>query len=173
MLGGGAPDDVQLGFAIQWLTAYFKHGHLSKRRLDDLSFILPATTRPPSIYNMTADQVAQIVYEPPISGFDGLSMASLSTQTLDNFRNACFGGNAVRLMPSMKTWIIIGDATLAPMIAAFWAVQDEDKASGGGSIHYKVMKGVNHFVSDCLTLPAVLSTLNPRLLLRRCTGTNL
>lgn len=132
----------------QWVTSYFQHGDLSTGDTDVLSFIVPSIHRAPSIYNMSAAEIAEIVDEgvPEVS-----SLFTLQAQELANYRKACFDKNIREKLPKMKITMFTGDATSSFSIAAYWQMQEDDKAHGGGLIHFRLISGANHFVCILLT----------------------
>lgn len=130
----------------QWITSYFRHGDLSKRDLDLLTYVVPATFRAPSVFTMSDEQIAEIVYQPPASTSDMLFMIRFSEQLLASHRKAFFDKNLRQLVPRMKVWAFTGDSTASFSLPSFWALQEEDEAAGGGRINFKIVKGVNHFM---------------------------
>ncbi|KAF9801423.1 hypothetical protein IEO21_10112 [Rhodonia placenta] len=130
----------------QWITSYFHHGDLSKRDPNLLTYVVPATFRAPSVFTMSDEQIAEIVYQPPASTSDMLFMIRFSEQLLASHRKACFYENLRQLVPRMKIWALTGDSTASFSLPAFWALQEEDEAVGGGRINFKIVKGVNHFM---------------------------
>lgn len=95
---------------------------------------------------MSDEQIAEIVYQPPASTSDMLFMIRFSEQLLASHRKACFYENLRQLVPRMKIWALTGDSTASFSLPAFWALQEEDEAVGGGRINFKIVKGVNHFM---------------------------
>jgi hypothetical protein len=138
----------------QWVTSYFKHGDgfLSKRSVDALEYVVPSTARVPSIFNMTPEEKADIVSEGPNAAADIPFMVFMIPQLAASFRKAAFSPDVRALAPHMKVWFLTGDLTAAFGPAALWAVEDEDKAHGGGLVKTRVIEGTNHFVSCILCL---------------------
>lgn len=141
------PEELRGPFFAQWITSYFKHGDLSPRSLDVLSYVVPATSRVPSIFSMSEEQQAKIVYMPPGFGSDMLFMVFSATQIHTSYKRACFDAGVRARLLRMKICAITGDATCVFSLPAYWAMQDDDKARGGGFIDFKMVQGANHFVS--------------------------
>lgn len=141
------PEELRGPFFTQWITSYFKHGDLSTRSLDVLSYIVPTTWRVPSIFSMTEEQQAKIVYMPPGSASDMLFMVFSAAQINASYKRACFDAGVRARLPRMKICAFTGDATCVFSLPAYWAMQDDDKARGGGFIDFEMVEGANHFVS--------------------------
>ncbi|KAI0666401.1 hypothetical protein C8Q78DRAFT_984281 [Trametes maxima] len=140
------PAELRGKFFTQWITSYFKHGDLSTRDLDTLSYVVPATFRAPSIYGIPDADLARIVYDPPGSGSDMLFMVFSAAQINAAYKKAVFDKGVRTLLPKLKVFAFTGDVTCPFSIPAFWALQDDDKAHGGGFIETKIVEGINHFV---------------------------
>lgn len=130
----------------QWITSYFAHGDLSKRDLNLLSHFVPATFRPPSIFSMSTEQIAEMVCESTAITSDSPFTLRFSQQMLASHRKAFFDKELRQRVPHMKVWVLVGDSTGALAFPAFWNLQDEDAQSGGGFINFRTIKGVNHFM---------------------------
>ncbi|KAI0058354.1 hypothetical protein BV25DRAFT_1810813 [Artomyces pyxidatus] len=135
--------EQQTPMYTQWITSYFRHGDLAKRDTNVLSYIVPATFRRPTIYNMSPEEIEGTVDE---SMSEVPSMISLFVQAHANYRKACFDRKIRELLPRMKVSALCGDATCSFPLAAFWALQDDDKAEGGGFVNFRMILGVNHFM---------------------------
>ncbi|EIW56131.1 uncharacterized protein TRAVEDRAFT_39145 [Trametes versicolor FP-101664 SS1] len=140
------PEELRGPFFTQWITSYFKHGDLSTRSLDVLSYIVPTTLRVPSIFSMTEEEQAKIVYMPPGSASDMLFMVFSAAQINASYKRACFDAGVRARLPRMKICAFTGDATCVFSLPAHWAMQDDDKARGGGFIDFKMVEGANHFL---------------------------
>ncbi|KAI8973116.1 Alpha/Beta hydrolase protein [Trametes punicea] len=140
------PEDLRDQFFMQWITSYFEHGDLSTRDLDVISYILPATSRTPTVFNIPKEQLAAMTYIPPASGSDMLFMLSCTSQLNASYKKACFDLNVRRLLPKMKVFAFAGDVTCPFSFPAFWAMEADNEAHGGGMITFKMVKGINHFV---------------------------
>ncbi|KAF8576957.1 alpha/beta-hydrolase [Ramaria rubella] len=129
----------------QWITSYFKHGDLSTMDLSVLSWVLPATVKPPSIYNMSPEDMATIVWEAS-SDYDILFMLNFMPQFLTQYHKALFDNGTRQFWQNMDIWALCGDVTCSTMIPAFWDIQKENTARGGNLVKIKSITGVNHFM---------------------------
>ncbi|KAI0942664.1 hypothetical protein AcW1_003230 [Taiwanofungus camphoratus] len=140
------PPEARDPVFTRWITAYFTHGDLSTRDPDVLEYVVPATFRAPSIYNMSAEQITQIVYERVASTTDLSIMIGLGPHPLATYRKACFDRTIREKVPKMNVWVCTGDVTASFSPPAFWDLQKDNEANGGGLVTFKVIKGVNHFM---------------------------
>jgi hypothetical protein len=131
-----------------WLTSYFQHSGLPARDLQGLD-VVPSMTRAPSLWNISMTEAADIIEMVPCNTFDNPFLMSCHPQTNALYKAAIFDKAYKDKLPHMKSWLLVGDASLAVCISALWSVQDDDKAHGGGNVNYKVLPGMNHFVSCC------------------------
>ncbi|KAI0922398.1 hypothetical protein AcV7_005942 [Taiwanofungus camphoratus] len=131
---------------VQWITSYFQHGDLSTRNPDVLQYVLPATFRAPTVFNMTPDQLAGMTYLPPSSGSDAYIMVNLGTVLLASYKKACYNSTIRQLLPKMNIWEFTGDVTASFAIPAYWSIQDDNTAAGGGFVNFRMIDGVNHFM---------------------------
>lgn len=127
-----------------WITSYFDHGDLSTRDPSVLSYIVPSVTRAPSIYSMSPDEFATIVDE-TVSELE--VMAFCGKQSNDNYLKACFDKATRAAVPHLTIHALCGTRGPSFSPAAFWDMQNDDNARGGGHLVYKVIPGANHFVS--------------------------
>lgn len=140
------PAEKQNAAFTIWLTSYFQHGDLSTRDLNILEYVLPALSRAPTIWNMTANDVAEIIDEGPNLSIDtpfGLNFmpqmsAILNASTFDNSIKARF--------PRLQIWELTGELAPSFGLAAFWSMQDEAEAKGLNDLHFRLIPGINHFV---------------------------
>lgn len=140
------PSELQSRAFTIWITSYFKHGDLSSRDTDEIEYVLPATTRAPSIWNMSTSEFDRIVEEEPNDEYDVPIALNLIPQVGEAYRQAVYWSTTKARLPSMKTWNITGDSTASFSIAARWSLEDDDEARGGNHVNYKWMEGLNHFV---------------------------
>ncbi|THH14811.1 hypothetical protein EW146_g5570 [Bondarzewia mesenterica] len=108
------PAELRLRAFAHWMTAYFDHGDLFKRDLDLLSYIMPSTSRSPTIFTMAATEVKDI------------------PQLKESYRNAFFDSATAELFRKMEISILAGDRSLSWGLAGLWAVQDDAKELGNG-----------------------------------------
>lgn len=159
------PADLRQPAFVQWITSYFQHGDLSTRDPNVLSFVLPAIFRPPSVFNMSVAQLAAMTNTTPAAGSDALLIANLQPQLLASYRQALFDPAVRAALPLMTATELTGDVTAEFGIVAFWQIQDDDAAAGGGRVRFKLLHGVNHFVSrrsvpvECLLLTGPVDAL--------------
>ncbi|OSD07671.1 hypothetical protein PYCCODRAFT_1448944 [Trametes coccinea BRFM310] len=131
----------------QWVSSYFKHGDLSTRDFRVISWVLPVTSRAPTIFNIPEERLKVIDYAPPAAGSDLLMMLHLNNQMNASYKKACFDQDIRQLLPAMKITAFAGDSANSLTYPAYWAMEDDNKAYGGGMINFKgYIKGINHFV---------------------------
>lgn len=141
------PAELRGPFFAQWITSYFKHGDLSTRNLDELCYVVPTTTKVPSIFSMSDEQQAEIVCHPPGVTSDMPFMVLFNPQLNASYKRACFGKSIRETVPRMKVTVLFGDAAPWPCFPAVWQMQSDSAASGGdGQVHFKRVNGINHFV---------------------------
>lgn len=59
---------------------------------------------------------------------------------------AIYSKDLYAVIPNLKNFYIGGEHTLGFGPFTVWAVQDDDKAHGGGFITAKILSGINHMV---------------------------
>ncbi|THH21249.1 hypothetical protein EW146_g258 [Bondarzewia mesenterica] len=139
------PSDVRVPAFAQWVTAYFQHGNLSTRDPNVLSYVLPATFRTPSIFNMSQSQFQSIV-DTGVNPVIDSQLIALAPQLLESYEGANYNTTIRSLLPKMKNWFVTGDVSAAFGPYALWLVQNDNDAAGGGLVNFKVIHGVNHFM---------------------------
>ncbi|OSD07666.1 alpha/beta-hydrolase [Trametes coccinea BRFM310] len=140
------PEEYRAPMFSHWVTSSFKHGDLSKRDPDLLSYILPTTSQVPTIYKIPQERLDAIVYPTPATGSDLLLMLNLESQLYAAYKKACFDKGVRELLPKLRVSVFTGDASNALSYPAFWAMEEDNKAHGGGMIHFQELEGFNHFV---------------------------
>lgn len=142
------PQELRFKAFGQWITSYFEHGDLTKRDLNLLSYILASTVRPPTIFNMSAAEIKDTVFDGPDAMVDLPFLINLKSQINASYRKAFFDPATADLFPKLKISLVAGDRSPSWGPAGMWAVQDDEKASelGSGRINFKLVPGVNHFV---------------------------
>ena len=149
---------TRISYMTRWLTSYFAHGDLSTRDLDAVEYVLPSTSRIPTLWNMSSQEIADIVDEGPHLVADAPLLLNCYPQAAATYKKGTYSAAARALLPKMKIWELMGDATTAVSLCTFWILQDDDAAHGGGFINFKVIPGHNHFVrSFCSTLCRICS----------------
>lgn len=106
--------------------------------------------RLPSVFNMSPEDLDTMISQTPGSptGSDVLLYQNCIPQLLASYRAALFNRTIRAAFPHMKVSYIVDDSTLEFAIVANWSVQTDEAAAGGGFIdRYRLVKGVNHFVS--------------------------
>lgn len=146
------PEPQRIPFWYHWVTAYFKHQDSSARDEDLLSYVTPGTFRPPTIYNISEEDQARILYEPPVLTSDTYQMIFGGPQLNATYKKACYDKSLRELVPNLKVWVVTGGASLAVSFHTQWAIEKDEKAAGGGFIHYKEVPKANHAVSTCITV---------------------
>lgn len=140
------PADTRIPATAQWVTSYFRHGDLSTRDPDVLSWVVPSIVQPPSIFNMSFSQFDDIVDLGAGSSTDYSLLINFSTQLHTNYRGAIFNATIKASMPKMKNWHIAGERSVAFGPYGLFLVEGDNDAAGGGFINFKTISGVNHFV---------------------------
>ena len=144
------PPETRIPLFNHWITSYFAHGDLSTRDPAQLSYVVPTPARAPSIYSMSAHQLQRILYDAPVAsaGASDNAYMFLNAPHLNAaYKRACFDKDIRARFPHMKIWTSAGDTTASFAWNTLWALQDDEKAHGGGFIHFKVIERCNHFVS--------------------------
>lgn len=133
-----------------------------------LAYVVPATSRAPSMFSISEEKQKEIVHLSPGSGSDMLFMVFSAAQINASYKKACFDRRVRALLPQMKIHAFTGTATCCFSLPAYWAMEDDDKAHGGGLITFSMHNDVNHFVSPCFSC---VCGHDPNLVqLRRSTG---
>ncbi|TFK25434.1 hypothetical protein FA15DRAFT_617744 [Coprinopsis marcescibilis] len=134
--------------SIQWVAGYFDHGDITKRDKSKLSWSTPSTKFLPTTFSAQHAFSDHAHMGPaPLAGSDGLLMAKpLAAQLEANYRKACFDSEVRSIFPHLKVIEVARDMGPAVGVIAFWKIQDDDAAHGGGHVAFDVMKGANHFV---------------------------
>ena len=143
------PAEVRMAFFSHWITSYFKHGDLSSRDPKEISYVVPATSRAPTIYSMTEEEIKRSIYEPSAFGSDMAFMIFSGPQIAATYKKAVFDEDLRALVPKLKFTVFSGDATASFSIPSQWEIEDDDKAAGGGFINIKWIPGFNHLVRAC------------------------
>ncbi|KAM5543809.1 hypothetical protein V8D89_002426 [Ganoderma adspersum] len=138
------PAEARTPFFSHWISSYFAHGDLSTRDPAAISYVVPSIARAPTIYGMSDAELARTVYEPSALGSDMTFMISSAPQIAAAYRKAMFDRGLRALVPRMRAVVFSGDATASFSIPSQWAVEDDDKAAGGGFVAVKWIPGFNH-----------------------------
>ncbi|KAI9066194.1 hypothetical protein FKP32DRAFT_1566413 [Trametes sanguinea] len=147
MVDFSIPEELRGPFHSQWVTSYFKHGDLSTRDFKAVSYVLPATFRAPTIFNIPEERLKEIDYAPPATGSDLFMMLHFNDEMNASYRKACFDQDIRQLLPNMKVTAIAGDSANSLTYPAYWAMEDDNEAHGGGMINFNgFVKGTNHFI---------------------------
>ncbi|KAF8224406.1 alpha/beta-hydrolase [Tricholoma matsutake] len=128
-----------------WITSYFQHSGLHTHDLHGLK-VVPSIHRVPSVWNMSLTEAAYIIDTGSHNAFDGLLLSKCQPETNAVYKAAIFDRVVRHQLPHMKSWLLIGSASIPTCISSLWSIQDDDKANGGDNISYKVLPGMNHFV---------------------------
>ncbi|TFY61620.1 hypothetical protein EVJ58_g4398 [Rhodofomes roseus] len=155
------PPELHTPFWAQWITSYFDHGDPSSRDPEVLSYIVPSFSRRPTIYDMTAEELEQML-DQSVAEMPGMFCST--AQALVNTRKACFDNTNRALLPHMKVSHIVGSCSASFAIPGRWSLEDDDQANGGGRINFVMISGVNHFVSSIVDFLSQLDELTVTLL---------
>ena len=140
------PAEARTPFFSHWISSYFAHGDLSTRDPKAISYVVPSTARAPTIYGMSDAELARSVYEPSAFGSDMAFMIFSAPQIAATYHKAVFDKALRALVPRMRVVVFSGDSTASFSIPSQWAVEDDDKAAGGGFVAVKWIPGFNHLV---------------------------
>ncbi|KAH9933383.1 uncharacterized protein B0H18DRAFT_983406 [Fomitopsis serialis] len=135
------PEQKRDQLYLQWFTAYFDHGDLSTRDKSVIEYIVPSSSRAPTIYNMSADERAAMIE--PVKELPLLR--GMFASSLPAFRKACFDRDVRSLLPEMKIWHLGCDAAPSFGISAYFDILADHEANGGGLINFRMIPGGNHF----------------------------
>ena len=162
-------DEKKARLLMNWLSSYFEHSGLLTRDPTGLD-VVPSVTRIPSTWNMSLAEATDIMHIDQYITFDNLFLRNCQHQVNVNYKAVLFGRAVRGRLPRMDNWLLIGDASIAPCVSVLWSIQDDDKAYGGGNVGYKVLPGMNHFVSCRFHSSAVYRAYLPPG--TRCIGTS-
>ena len=95
---------------------------------------------------MTEDKMKEILCESAGMGSDIWFMICQTPQLDAMYKKACFDETTRGLIPRTKIWAIVGEMSASFPVFAYFAIQNDDEAHGGGHLCYKVIEGTNHFV---------------------------
>ncbi|KAI0704536.1 hypothetical protein C8Q76DRAFT_779013 [Earliella scabrosa] len=137
------PEDMRYPAFVPYITGYFKHGDLSTRDPDVISYHVPALFRCPSAYHMSQEEHDAAVYLPG-GPHDTLFFWMGEASIQETYKKACFDAKTRDRLPGMKIWVLCGDATSPHGIPAFWSMEDDNSANGGGFLNFKWVPGANH-----------------------------
>ena len=140
-------EEARTPFFSHWITSYFNHGDLTMRDPKTISYVVPATSRAPTIYSMTGAEIARAVYEPSAFGPNMAFMLFSSRQIAATYEKAVFDKALRALVPRTKVIVLSGNETASFSIPSQWAIEDDDKAAGGGFLAVEWVPGFNHLVS--------------------------
>jgi hypothetical protein len=141
------PEHLRLAAFGQWVTAYFDHGDLSKRDLSTISWVLPATDRIPTIFNIPSVKLKEMECYGAEAFTDLPFLFHFENQLKSSYRKTFYDPETIKLFPKMDITILSGDRTGGFGLAALWAVQDDEKVNGGEKhIAFKIINDANHFV---------------------------
>ena len=154
------PVEARTPFFSHWITSYFTHGDLSTRDPKAISYVVPTPSRAPTIYSMSDAELARALYEPSAFGSDLAFMLFSGPQIAATYHKAVFDKAARALVPRMRVVVFSGDQTASFSIPSQWAVEDDDKAAGGGFVAVKWIPGFNHLVR----VPAASASFDVRCL---------
>lgn len=141
------PPHLRIPYFCQWVTSYFNHSDLSKRDLNTLEYVLPATYNPGTIYRMDGQEQNQaIITTEQVLAAEGPYMKGFCDQLNAVYRKAMFDPAVKQALSStLVISLLCADASPAFGIAGVWAIEDEAKKQGV-SIKSLMVEGGNHFV---------------------------
>ena len=132
----------------EWQTGYFKQWDMNARNLGMYSYdINPSLVRLPTVDTMTEEEIARVFHDPIHRSSDIPLAISCGPQAKVNYKKACFDEEIRSLVPDMKIWVFSGDLSQPFSLPAFWAVENDNAARGGGFVNFRIVHSVNHYVS--------------------------
>ncbi|KAH9478789.1 hypothetical protein JR316_0009250 [Psilocybe cubensis] len=142
------PPELKFPMFAQWVTGYFDHGNaLATRELNDLSYILPSSFKPGTIYNLTMEEYTSAVCTGQKEASSEIPyMFGFQSQLHSAYQKALFDPQIKTLFPSLVKAYLSGEKAPAFGIAAMWAIQDEAEKRGAlKSMRFEMVEGINHF----------------------------
>lgn len=146
LLEQSIPEDLRWMAFVQWMTAYFDHGDLSTRDLDVLSYVLPGTSRVPSIFNMSKSDVESMVSAGKEAATDLPFLFLFAPQLQAAYRKTFYEPKTAKLLPHLRVTYVVGEQGPSWGPAALWLIQDHEKEQQSGRVTTKLVPGANHFV---------------------------
>ncbi|PIL24378.1 hypothetical protein GSI_14131 [Ganoderma sinense ZZ0214-1] len=147
----------------QWQTGYFNQWDMNARNLGMHTYdINPSLARLPTVDTMTEEEIARVFHDPIHHSSDIPLAVSCGLQVKANYKKACFDQEIRALVPDMKVWVFSGDLSQPFSLPAFWAVENDNAARGGGFVNFRIVHSVNHYVlwvDPALTLRIYLEAL--------------
>lgn len=136
------------GFFLSWSSAYFEHGDLSKRSLDEIQYIVPSLKYTPSIYTTTAAEREEMIEMQPADYFEIAYLHKHFPERKKLYRGALFDREyRNKYSPLAKITVATGELTHSFEISGHWQMEDDDKSFGGGHVDYwKWLPHANHLV---------------------------
>ncbi|KAJ4478454.1 hypothetical protein J3R30DRAFT_816922 [Lentinula aciculospora] len=129
----------------QWVSAYFDHGDLSTRDPNVISWVVPSSFTPFTVFNMTRNQYDTIVDTSSNPALDAAQLA-LAPALESNYRASNFNSTVRSMLPQMKNWFMTGTRSASFGPYCIWVVEDDNAAAGGGFVDFKTIDGVNHLM---------------------------
>ncbi|KAJ7590035.1 hypothetical protein C8J56DRAFT_936707 [Mycena floridula] len=132
------PTEKRTALFAVWVSSYFDHGDLATRDRKVLSYIVPSPLLRPSIYDMNAEEISDMIDEEAVAVVAaGFVMSTPEMPAI--YRKACFE------TPGVTTTCLAGTKTYSSVISAIWAIED-DNLQHGGSVRIIFIPGANHFL---------------------------
>ncbi|KAF8901870.1 Alpha/Beta hydrolase protein [Gymnopilus junonius] len=138
------PESLRLPMFGQWVSSYFDNGDYSKHNYDTLAYVLPSTDKIPTIFKDDMSNTASYGQDAALD----LPLVFKFVQPLQEaFYKALRGSETAALFPRLKMTFVCGDRSPSFGLSGLWTVQDNVTKGGlRGRIHYKIVKGANHFL---------------------------
>ncbi|KAJ7579965.1 hypothetical protein C8J56DRAFT_961926 [Mycena floridula] len=105
------PEETRIPMFTRWITSYFDHGDLSTKSWDSLTYVLPSTSRRPTIYASSAEEITEMI-EDTVDEIPGMVMSQ--TQANAVYRKACYSDEVKALTPHLKTTLLVGEKSCPP-----------------------------------------------------------
>ncbi|KAI0759406.1 hypothetical protein BD413DRAFT_274853 [Trametes elegans] len=140
------PEKERVPALLPWLTVYFNHGDLSTRDTDVLSYYVPGLSRVPTIYNMSEQERARVVWTESSDKSEMLFMFFFEPQINATYKRACYDRSVRDKFPLLKMWNIMAEHSSPHGIPSFWTMEQDNKEHGGGFVDFKVVSGGNHLM---------------------------
>ncbi|KAI0764669.1 hypothetical protein C8Q74DRAFT_989700 [Fomes fomentarius] len=109
------------------------NGDLATRSLDPVEYVVPATSRPQSIFAISEAQVEQIGF---VRGdVEDASWYTSSGPQINASCKALFDKDVRAKLPYLKAHILMGVATITFCVTPPWITGHEDTEAGGGLVN--------------------------------------
>lgn len=139
----------------KWLSYHYPHPDLDKRDPNNLIYKLEAPIKTPSFSNISISQLLSMVdFSANPRGDSAVGGPFYRPILFDRQRRALFDVQVRKLWKNAKFCCIYGDHSPWNVQWTVWCFEKQIKEEGNKDIdiHFRAMKGANHFVGDTTLL---------------------